>query len=312
MKGERYDAIVVGGGAAGLTAGIMLARTQVKVALIDSGNPRNAPSQGVRGLVSRDGMNPIDLQRTGKTEFEGYQGTLINGTVAQARRSEDDTFTLTLADNSELSSRTLVIATGTSDDLSGIPGTAELWGSLVHHCPHCHGAEVRGERIAVVGEKNLPATLHQAALMRRYSPDVTLHLNGLDVPVNELEQLRDFGVKIRDETVERFLPVDDSQVRIEFSNNKSETYESVFVAPLATPHDALLRQLGCHIEDGTNLVKVDGAGATSIPGVWAAGNVTNPRAQVVTSAGEAAVTAIAVTGWLLHQDLTSTTHPGPR
>ncbi|MFF2650733.1 NAD(P)/FAD-dependent oxidoreductase [Streptomyces sp. NPDC058045] len=300
---SRHDVVVVGGGAAGLTAGIVLARAQAEVLLVDAGRPRNAPAAAMHGFVSRDGMSPLEFQRTGKEEFARYGGTLAEGRVEDAVRQPNGSFQLRLSHGSLAGARAVLVATGLTDELPELPGVRELWGESVHHCPHCHGYEVRGQEIVVLGGRMPPISLHHAGLLRRYSDRVTLCPNGMEVPDTELRRLSAHGVRIADGKATGLATDEGRLVGVELAGGGRLDCAAVFIAPRPRPNDGTLRALGCATDPGTGWVRVDAAGATSVPGVWAAGNVVDPRAQVITAAGAASAAAIAVVGRLLEQDL---------
>src|SRR5689334_13038452 len=138
----NYDVAVVGGGAAGLNGALMLARSRRSVAVIDAGEPRNAPAEGVHGLLGREGMPPAELLALGREEVRSYGGHVVTSRVTGAAR-KDDGFVLALDDGREVRARRLLVTTGLVDELPDVPGLRELWGSDVIHCPYCHGWEVR-------------------------------------------------------------------------------------------------------------------------------------------------------------------------
>lgn len=147
---QRHDVVVIGGGPAGLNGAMMLARSLRSVVVVDSGLPRNAPATAAHGLFARDGVAPAELLATGREEVRRYGGTVVDGEVVGARRT-DDGFTVTLADDTTLDARRLLVTTGLVDVLPEIPGLAQGWGADVVHCPYCHGYEVRDRPIAVLG-----------------------------------------------------------------------------------------------------------------------------------------------------------------
>lgn len=299
------DVVIAGAGAAGLSAGLVLARARVKVVVVDDGHPRNAPAAHMHGYLSRDGMAPADLLATGADEVAAYGGELMRGRIADIARRPDGRIDMTLDSGEALRARAVLIATGLSDELPEIPGLRERWGTDVHHCPHCHGYEVRDQAIGVIGGPMRAMSLHQAALLRRYSDRVTLYLNGMRLSDVESERLDAFGVGIVDRHVAGLRVEAGSLTGLELDDGHGVDCEAVFIAPRPLPHDALLRSLGCAVDDTSGWVTVDSVGQTSIPGVWAAGNVVNPRAQVITAAGAGSAAAIAMTSWLLEADLTA-------
>ncbi|NUW30323.1 NAD(P)/FAD-dependent oxidoreductase [Nonomuraea sp. SMC257] len=312
-----WDTIIVGGGAAGLTAGVVLARAQFTTLVVDGGEPRNGPAEHMHGYLTRDGMAPKEFLATGQDEFIRYGGSLVRGSVSDARRAQDGTFELRLDDDRVLWARSVLVATGLTDELPDIPGLAERWASEVHHCPHCHGYEVRGRAIAVIGGAMAAVSAHLAALMRRYSSSVTFCVNGAEVGAAERRRLTAYGVRLVDARVTRVATNDgtgdgtsdgttfDDPVVIELDDGGTVACEAVFVAPRPVPHDAILTALGAGRDPAGGLVAVDPHGATDVPGLWAAGNVVNPRAQVVTAAGAGSVAAINMTAWLLDRELSA-------
>jgi thioredoxin reductase (NADPH) len=301
---DHRDVVIIGAGAAGLTAGIVLARAQADVLVIDDGKPRNAPAAHMHGFVSRDGVAPAEFLATGRGEVALYGGELVRARVLDAARSGvDGGFVVVLDTGTVVHARAVLVATGLTDELPEIAGIRERWGSAVHHCPHCHGYEVRGQELVVIGGAVPPVTLHQAALLRRYSDRVTLCPDGMDVSDVDRGRLRAFGVRIVDGAIARLIGDNGGLTGVGFTDGSVQNCDSVSIAPMPRPNDAVLRALGCESDPTTAWVAVDAAGATSVPGVWACGNVINPRAQVITAAGEASAAAIAMTAWLLDSDI---------
>jgi thioredoxin reductase len=303
MIEQHHDVIIIGAGAAGLSAGLVLSRAQAEVLIVDGGQPRNAPAEHMHGFLSRDGMAPMDFLAAGRAELTTYGGRFVTASVATIDRGEDGSFTLTLSDRSTHSSRAVLVATGLIDELPEIPGIVGRWGTLVHHCPYCHGYEVRGQRVAVIGGPQREMSLKQAGLLRRYSDSVTLITNGIDLTPAELDRLTTFGVHVIEGSLCRLAGAHGSLDAIELTDGTDVQCDAAFIAPRQTPRDGLLRALGCETDPDTGLVVADGFGQTSVPGVWAAGNVVTPTAQVITAAGAGSATAIAINGWLLQQDL---------
>ncbi len=299
----QHDVIIVGGGAAALSAALVLARAQARVLVIDGGQPRNAPAEHMHGFLSRDGMPPADFLATGRREVVGYGGIIRSAQVAMIDRAPVGTFTATLDDGSIETARALLIATGLTDELPDIPGVRERWGSTVHHCPYCHGFEVSGQNIAVIGSPATPMSLKQAGLLRRYSDRVSFVTNGIPLDPAHRNRLEAFGVRVIDGTVDRLVGAAGSLDGIALTDGTTVDCEAAFIAPRPRPNDALLVSLGCAVDPVTGLVVATATGDTSVPGVWAAGNVVTPTAQVITAAGAGSAAALAINGWLLEHDL---------
>src|SRR3954470_17042604 len=149
---QQYDVVVIGGGAAGLSAGVALSRARRSVLVVDAGKPRNAPAHGVHNYLGREGSAPADLLADGRAAVAGYGGEVVAGSVVAAERipGEEIRFRVVLGDG-EVVARRLLVATGLVDELPDLPGVRELWGTDVLHCPYCHGWEVRDQAIGILG-----------------------------------------------------------------------------------------------------------------------------------------------------------------
>jgi thioredoxin reductase len=254
----------------------------------------------MQGYLSRDGMAPTDLLAVGRLEVAGYGGHLVSGVVADVRRTHEQLFLVRLADGSELTARRVLVTTGLRDELPDIPGVRERWGRDFLHCPYCHGYEVRDQQLGVLG--GTPDAVQHALLVRQWSSDVIFFPHTDTLTADEREQLIARGIGIVEGGVAR-LVVDDDQLRgIELDNGTIVARTAVFVRPRLIPNTGLLAEMGCAVDD-MGWVKVDPFGRTSVPGAWVAGNAANPRAQVITAAGEGSSVAIAVNADLVGEDV---------
>lgn len=299
---RTYDVVIVGGGAAGLSAALVLARARRRVAVVDAGAPRNAPAEHMHGFLSRDGMPPADLLATGVAEVTGYGGEVIRDVVIDAGGSPDD-YTLRLERGGSLRARRVLVATGLRDELPDLPGVRERWGRDVLHCPYCHGYEVRDQPIGVLGGPEPGAvarTVHLALLLPQWSEDVLFFPHTMALSDVDRAHLDARGVRVLEGKVARFV-VDDALRGVELSDGRTVPRAAMFVAPTFRADDALLVALGCAFDD-SGWVITDPTGRTSVPGVWAAGNVANPAAQVITAAGAGSTAAIAINGDLVMTD----------
>lgn len=297
MEEQIYDVVVVGGGAAGLSAALVLGRARRRVAVVDTGAPRNAPAAHMQGFLSRDGMSPADLLAVGRAEVTGYGVELIEDTVVGV----DAGFVVRLAGGRVLRGRRVLVATGVHDELPEIPGVRERWGRDLLHCPYCHGWEVRDQPIGVLG--TLPGSVQHALLVRQWSDDVVFFVHTYDLSAAERVQLEARGIRVVSGEVARLTVEDDRLTGVELIDGLVIARTAVFVRPGNLPHaDDLLSGLGCDA-DATGFVTVDATGRTSAFGVWAAGNVVDPRAQVITAAGAGSAAAIAINADLVQEDV---------
>jgi thioredoxin reductase len=295
-----YDVVVVGGGAAGLSAALVLARARRTVAVVDAGTPRNAPAARMHGFLSRDGLPPHELIAAGRDEVTGYGGYIINGTVADVGRRGGPAFQVRLADGRQLTARRVLVATGLRDELPDIPGVSERWGRDVLHCPYCHGSEVRDQQIGVLGTAG--DAVQFAQLVRQWAPDVVFFPHTQIVTADQREQLTARAIGLVEGTVTRFQIADDQLYGVELDDGRVIRRRAVFVRPRFVPNNELLVGLGCAVDDA-GWVSADATGRTSVPEVWVAGNASNVRAQVITAAGEGSAAAIALNADLVEEDV---------
>ena len=293
----RHDVVVVGGGAAGLTAALVLGRARRRVIVVDAGAPRNAPAAHMQGFLSRDGMPPADLLAAGRSEVAGYGVELVKDRVAAIESG----FVVRLAGGNALTARRVLLTTGCRDELPDIAGVRERWGRDLLHCPYCHGWEVRDQPLGVLGTN--AGSVQHALLIRQWSADVAFFVHTLDLDAPDLDRLGARGVQVVHGEVARLAVEGDRLTAVELADGRSIPRTAVFIRPVNVPHaDGLLAGLGCDLDSGGFPI-VDGAGRTSVAGVWAAGNAADPRAQVITSAGAGSAAAIAINADLVQDDV---------
>jgi thioredoxin reductase len=297
---DSYDVVVIGGGAAGLNGALMLARSRRSVLVVDAGQPRNAPAAGVHGLLGREGMPPGELLARGRDEVRGYGGTVVSGTVESAAR-DGGGFVVTLTGGSEVRARRLLVTTGLVDELPEVPGLRERWGREVVHCPYCHGYEVRDQAIGVLATG--PMSVHQAMLFAQLSDDVAYFVHESPAPAGEdAERLAALDVPVLSGTVAGVEVADDRLVGLRLADGTLVRRDAIAVATRMVARAGFLDGLGLravpHPAGFGEHLPVDALGRTEVPGVWAAGNVTDLTAQV-----GAAAAAGALAGAQINADL---------
>jgi thioredoxin reductase len=301
---SEYDVVIIGGGAAGLSAALVLTRARRRVAVVDAGAPRNAPAAHMHGFLGSDGLPPSELLATGRKEVSGYGGHFIDDTVTgidpRANSGGHTRFEVSLTQGNPLRSRRVLLATGLRDDVPDIPGVRERWGRDVLHCPYCHGYEVRDQPLGVLG--GTPEAVTHAQTIRQWSDDVVFFAQGDALTGEQREQFAARGIRVIHTAVTRLIVEADRLTGVELENGEVEPRTAVFVRPRFVSQDSLLTILGC-VTDDNGWIRVDATGRTSIPGVWAAGNAVDPRAQVITAAGEGSAAAIAVNNDLVDDDV---------
>lgn len=299
-----YDVVVIGGGSAGLSGAMTLARSRRAVAVVDAGQPRNAPARGVHGYLTRDGMPPAELVRVGRLEVQGYGGRVVDGRVEQVLRADDGRLTVALAGGRRLSGRRLLVTTGLVDELPDVPGLRERWGRDVLHCPYCHGREVRDQPISVLASG--PMSVHQALLFRQLSDDVTYLAHALPPTPEQQEQLLARGIRIVAAPVVGLEVEQDRLAGVRLADGEVVPCRAVAVATFIRARTAFLSGIGlapvAHPSGIAEHLATDGQGRTDAPGVWAAGNVTDPSAQVGAAAAAGAFAAAQINADLAAED----------
>jgi thioredoxin reductase len=295
----EYDVAVIGGGAAGLSAALVLSRARRRVLVVDAGAPRNAPAAHMHGYLSRDGFPPAELLALGGQEVSGYGGEIIEGTAADLLPNGRAGFWVLLTDGRRISTRRLLITTGLRDELPDIPGLRERWARDVLHCPYCHGYEVHDRPLGVLG--GTPAAVRYAQIVRQWTHDL-VYFTAPDVLTGaERSGLVARAIGIVEGTVEQLVISDDRLHGVRMTDGSVVPRDALFVPPRLVPNNHLLVGLGCDV-DADGWITADGSGRTSVPGVWAAGNVADQRAQVITAAGAGSAAAIAINADLVEED----------
>jgi len=301
---ERTDVVIVGGGPAGLSAALSLGRARRRVVVVDAGRPRNMTAAHMHGVLGHDGLSPLRLLELGRKEVAGYGVRLVHGEVT-ATRTDGAAIEVDTA-NGIIRTRRLLVATGLDDELPNIPGLRQQWGRGVVVCPYCDGWEHRSHVIGVVATS--PRSIEQAQLLRQWSDRIVYFANAFAEPVaEEMEALVRRGIRFESGSVTR-LRIDDDQVTGVEVDGRVVPVGVVFTGPTPRPRDALLRSLGAATTDGPlgPWVDIDEDGRTSVPGVWAVGNVVNVRANVSVSLGLGSLVAGALNADLVADDIAHT------
>jgi thioredoxin reductase len=307
MIDKVYDVVVVGGGAAGLSGALALARARRSVLVVDAGEPRNAPAGHVHNYLGREGTPPAELLAAGRDEVSQYGGEVTAGRVDTVAK-EGEGFLVRLEDGRAVAARRLLVTTGLVDELPDVPGLAERLGRDVLHCPYCHGWEVRDRRIGVLATG--PMAMHQAELWRQWTPHVMLLSHGAPAPsADEAERLAARGITVVNGPVAGLVVADDTLTGVRLASGEVVALDAVVVAPRFTARAGVLESLGLKpvdVEIGGHVIgsqiPADPTGATAVPGVWVAGNVADIRAQVIGAAAAGLTAAAAINADLVADD----------
>jgi thioredoxin reductase len=297
---SEVDVVVVGGGAAGLSAALVLSRARRSVLVVDAGSPRNAPAPHMHGFLSRDGFPPSELLAAARGELTGYGATIVSETALEIQPDGAGGHSVLLSDGRRIHTRRLLVATGLRDELPNIPGLSDRWARDVLHCPYCHGYEVRDQRLAVIGWSD--DAVKYAHIVRQWSHDVVIFVAPGTLSPSDRNALEARSIGIVEGVVSRIVVENDQLRGVEVDGERVVARDAVFVPPRFIPNSDLLAGLGCALDDA-GWVRADRTGRTSVDGVWVAGNVANPRAQVITAAGEGSAAAIAINADLVDEDV---------
>jgi thioredoxin reductase/2-polyprenyl-3-methyl-5-hydroxy-6-metoxy-1,4-benzoquinol methylase len=308
VEQQTYDVVVIGGGAAGLSGALALARSRRSVLVVDSGEPRNAPAAHMQNVLGHDGKSPAELYAAGRAEITGYGAEVLAGTAETAVR-EGDVFRVSLDGGREVRGRRLLVTTGLADELPEIEGLAERWGRDLAHCPYCHGWELRDQRIGVIATG--PLSPLQAQMWRQLSPHVLLLLNGQARPAPEqAEELAARGMPVVEEAIASVQVVNDRLTGVRLVTGEVVAVDALVTGPRFVARSAFLESLGLKPADvemhghvmGSRIAG-DEQGATSVPGVWVAGNVTNLSATVAVAVAGGQSAAAAINLDLIAEDI---------
>lgn len=311
---ERHcDVCIVGGSAAGLAAALQLGRQRRSVIVVDAGEPRNGPAAHMHSYLSREGLPPSELLVAGREEVRSYGGEILAGLVSRVSHTQAGDFRVELAGGHSIVARRVLAATGLVDELPDIAGLAEHWGRDVIHCPFCHGYEVRDQRIVQIVTH--PMGLHTAGLFRQLSAQLTVVLHdAADVDDAELDALRASGVKIVQGRVSRIVTGADGRVAaVELADQGSIDADAVAVGPRfrvrAEPFASLGLRPAAHPTGPGDFLETDATGATSVPGLYAAGNATDPSQQVLQAAADGSRVGAMISFSLAHDDIQAAARP---
>lgn len=305
---ERHcDVAVVGGSAAGLAAALQLGRQRRSVIVVDAGDPRNAPAAHMHSYLGHEGVPPRALTSLGREEVRSYGGEVLDGRVLDVVRTADGRFRLELVGGHAIVARRVLAATGLRDELPAIDGLEQHWGRDVIHCPFCHGYEVRDRGIVQIITH--PVGFHTVGLFRQLTPRLTVVLHEpISGAAADLDPLAAAGIDVVDERVRGVLAGDDGHlVAVELADGRRIEADAVAIAPRFAPRIEAFASLGLRTVAHPNalgeVLDTDAQGATSVEGVYAAGNVADPTQQVLHAAAHGSRVGAVISVSLAEEEL---------
>ncbi len=267
------DVIIIGGSFAGLTAAMQLARARRKVTVLDTGLNRNRYAESAHNIFGHDGTPPGDLLAAARKQVRFYPTVQLIGAGAQLVAGAPDDFRVTTADGETIAGRRLILSYGIVDEMPDIPGFAQCWGKTVIHCPFCHGYEVAGKRWGLLYSS--PMSLHGPTLYANWTDDITLILDGHEIPEEERDKLEKRGVKLENAKLAG-ITHDQGEVRsVTLGDGTEIGLDALYAHPRNRPSADLHAQLGLDMKDtptGT-MIAIGDMQAASRPGIFAAGDL---------------------------------------
>ena len=305
---EPYDAAIIGGSFAGLSAALVLGRSMRHVVVIDAGKPCNRQTPASHNFLTHDGRPPHEIGAEARRNVQHYPTVdLIDGTVITAEQTAGG-FTLTTQEGDRLTARKLLLATGVADQMPPRPGFAECWGRSVLHCPFCHGYEVRNEPIGLLANGDMAHEL--AVLIEQWSPNLTLFTNGPStLTADQMADVRQLGIPVVEDEVQAICHEEGFMQAVQLADNRTIALSAIFSRVPFTHHTDLAEQLDCAYSE-TGHIAVDGMGQTNVAGVFAAGDCTTVMRQVAMAVAAGSKAGVAVNRMLRQEELARRHQPG--
>jgi thioredoxin reductase len=290
---QRYDVAIVGGGPAGLTAALWLARYLHSVVLIDSGDPRNWETRGINGFLGHAGIKPAELRGTGRDECRKYGVELVDGTVGSVSCNANNDFALALEDGRQFQSSRVLLAIGLKDVWPDVPGLDHVYGGSAHVCPDCDGYEARDRKTVVIGQGR--KAVGMALNLTTWTRQLVICTNGPDPSMTKdlLDKVDGLNIPIIDAKILALKSKNGAAQALELAGGMHLDCEKIFFSIGQYPADALGVQLGCK-RDEHGQIEIDEAHHTSVKNVFAAGDIAPGPQLAIRAAAGGAHAALAI------------------
>ena len=294
---STYDAIIIGGGPAGLTCAIFLGRYRRRVLVCDSGKGRNYASRAIHGFLGQHGIHPEELRRRGRAEAEEAGVEFCDCTATKVERV-GDIFEVTTTSGC-WRARRVVLAYGVRDLIPDVPGIEEYYGGSVFHCPDCDGYEITGKRVGVIGWGKRVVGLTLKLL--QWTDELTIFLHGRerDFSQEQTSKLLAMTIGIKDERIVSLTGKDGCVKSAVLETGERVEIDAMFFTVGVERTCDLAEQLGCTPAEGTPCLVVDDYKQTTVEGVYAVGDIVPGSQLAITSAADGAIAAIAINKSLL-------------
>jgi thioredoxin reductase len=297
---QDYEVVVIGGGPAGLACALWLARYRLRTRLFDAEDPRNAATWAVHGYLGLDDIAPMELRRIGRAQATAA-GAEIETAVVATVEGERDAFRVHLLDERSVSARRVVFATGLRDIIPEIPGLQDFYGTSIWHCPDCDGPGVQGLRVGVIGWGRAIAGFCMEMLTWTERMTVLTHGRQPELPAPSRDALERFGIPVRTEAIARLEGAGGRVRRVVFASGEVLEVDAMFFHIAYGPGCSIPAELGCEADENGSL-QIDERHETTVPGIFAAGDVTTGSKLAIRAAAEGTRAAIGVRRSLLPAD----------
>jgi thioredoxin reductase len=289
---DRYDVIVIGGGPAGLAAALWLARYRRRVRLFDAQDPRNKETWAVHGYFGISDPPPLELRRIGRQQAADA-GAELEAAVVKSVGGEKDDFHVEIADGRTFHARRIVFATGLKDIKPEFPGFDDFYGHGIWHCPDCDGPSIAGKRVGIIGWGKSIA--RYAVYFLTWTRELTIlsHSHDPALPPEALQMMSNEGIRLNAKAITEVTGTDGVLERVHFHDGSSEAVDALFFHVACGPGSTMPQDIGCRTDD-EGIVEVDNDFETTVPGVYAAGDLTPGSRLVIRAAYEGTRAAIGI------------------
>lgn len=290
-----YGTIIIGGGAAGLSAALTLGRCRRQVLLIDTGDQRNKQSHEAHGFLTRDGIPPQEFQSLARADLQQYTNVTIKNTMANTMVFNEDTslFNVRTYDAEEFSARTVILATGLKDIIPNIKNVEQFYGKSVHHCPYCDGWEHADQSIVVYGKTT--GAMELGIKMKTWSQTITVCTDGPhELTIEELERLERNNIPIIETAITELVGDSNGNLnQILFTDGTKLDCSALFFSTGHEQASSLAASMKCELNDNGAITITDKK-MTSIPGLYAVGDCSSDAHLLIVAAAEGATAAINI------------------
>ena len=300
---KLFDAVVIGGGPAGLSCALTLARGGRQVAVCDDGHPRNASAKVMHNFPALDGINPSDFLKNVRENLEHYEEVTFIPQRALNVEKKGKSFVTILTDNTKIESKKIVLAEGLKDELPAIPGIEEGWGKCVFQCPYCHAYEYKAQSIGILAhEKSL---FHTLKLLLGFSNDIAIFTDGKKfITKEDLAIFQIKGIELYEEKVESLVLDNEHLKGVRLESGEIIPRDVLFIRPSSHLKSDIGKKLGCHLtENGT--FNTDENCKSCVSGVYIAGDVSSKMHSVLLACAEGSKAGLNLNLELMEEEFNS-------